>query len=226
VLDNLALDDCVIVDFHCENVMQLDVVNHNNEKIGEVDVRDDVFGGQVNAGLIWESVVHANAAERRGTHATKNRALVSGSGKKPWRQKGTGRARVGEIRNPLWRGGGTVFGPQPRSYKYKLPKKVEIGALRSAFAQKMHDGQLVVVDALSVAEMKTKAAVELLKRLGVEGKVLLVDVALDEKLSRSVRNLPGISILASNRVTARDVMHAERVVATRGAFERLQEALG
>jgi large subunit ribosomal protein L4 len=206
--------------------MQLDVVNHNNEKIGEVDVRDDVFGGRVNAGLIWESVVRANAAKRRGTHATKNRALVSGSGKKPWRQKGTGRARVGEIRNPLWRKGGTVFGPQPRSYEYKLPKKVEIGALRSAFAQKMHDGQLVLVDALSVAEMKTKAAVELLKRLGVEGKVLLVDVAPDEKLSRSVRNLPGISILASNRVTARDVMHAERVVATRGAFERLQEALG
>jgi large subunit ribosomal protein L4 len=205
--------------------MKIDIVNANKETVGALDLKDEVFGGRVKSDLIWESVVQENAAERRGTHQTKNRAAVSGSGKKPWRQKGTGRARVGEIRNPLWRGGGTVFGPQPRSYKYKLPKKVEIGALRSAFAQKMHDGQLVVVDALSVAEMKTKAAVELLKRLGVEGKVLLVDVAPDEKLSRSVRNLPGISILASNRVTARDVMHAERVVATRGAFERLQEAL-
>src|SRR5919106_4641425 len=110
----------------------------------------------VNEHLMWESVVRANAAERRGTHQTKNRANVSGSGKKPWRQKGTGRARVGEIRNPLWRKGGTVFGPQPRSYEYKLPKKVEMGALRSAFAQKMHDGQLVVVDALSATEIKTR----------------------------------------------------------------------
>ena len=120
-----------------EILMQLDVVNNENEKVGSVDVSDEVFGGRVNTDLIWESVVHANAAERRGTHATKNRALVSGSGKKPWRQKGTGRARVGSIRNPLWRHGGTVFGPQPRSYDFKLPKKVERGALRAALAQKM-----------------------------------------------------------------------------------------
>src|SRR4029453_10734789 len=110
------------------------------------------------------------AAGRRGTHATKNRALVSGSGKKPWKQKGTGRARVGEIRNPLWRHGGTVFGPQPRSYEYKLPKKVERAALRSALAQKLKGGQVVVVDELSASEVKTKAAVEMLKRLGVTGK--------------------------------------------------------
>src|SRR3954463_8043791 len=109
--------------------MQLDVVNGENKKVGSVDLSAEVFGVRINSGLIWESVVHANAAERRGTHATKNRALVSGSGKKLWRQKGTGRARVGEIRNPLWRKGGTVFGPQPRSYDYKLPKKVEVGAL-------------------------------------------------------------------------------------------------
>jgi len=110
--------------------MQLDVVNSSNEKVGTVDVNDTVFGGRINEGLIWESVVRANAAERQGTHATKNRANVSGSGKKPWRQKGTGRARVGEVRNPLWRKGGTVFGPQPRSYEYQLPRKVEKGALR------------------------------------------------------------------------------------------------
>ena len=122
-----------------------------------------MFGGRVNADLIWESVVRANAATRRGTHTTKNRALVSGSGKKPWRQKGTGRARVGEIRNPLWRKGGTVFGPQPRSYDYTLPKKVERGALRAALAQKLKDGQVVVVDALAASEIKTKAAVALLE---------------------------------------------------------------
>src|SRR5690349_7768348 len=142
--------------------MQLDVVNHENKKVGSVDLNDEVFGGRVNAGLVWESVVRDNAAKRRGTHATKNRALVSGSGKKPWRQKGTGRARVGEIRNPLWRKGGTVFGPQPRSYEYRLPKKVERGALRAAVAQKLKDGQFVVVESLAAEEIKTKAAVELL----------------------------------------------------------------
>src|SRR5881392_262942 len=128
--------------------MQFDVVNADNKKVGSVDVRDDVFGGRVNTDLIWESVVHANAAARRGTHKTKNRANVSGSGKKPWRQKGTGRARVGEIRNPLWRKGGTVFGPQPRSYDFRLPKKVEIGALRAALAQKLQEQAVVVVDTL------------------------------------------------------------------------------
>jgi len=206
--------------------MQLDVVNNENEKIGALELREDVFGGRVNTGLVWESVVHANAAGRRGTHMTKNRALVSGSGKKPWRQKGTGRARVGEIRNPLWRHGGTVFGPQPRSYDYRLPKKVERGALRSALAEKIGAGALVVVDALAATEIKTKNAIELLKRLGVGGKAVLVDVAVDENLSRSVRNIPGVSLVASGRLTARQVADAGHVVATRGAIEKLQEALG
>jgi large subunit ribosomal protein L4 len=155
----------------------------------------------------------------------KNARLVSGTGKKPWKQKGTGRARVGEIRNPLWRKGGTVFGPQPRSYDFRLPKKVERGALRAALAQKMKDGELLVVDTLAATEIKTKAAAELLKRLGVTGKAVLVDVAVDEKLSRSLRNIPGVSFLPSARLTARDVMHAGRVVATQGALEKLQEAL-
>jgi large subunit ribosomal protein L4 len=205
--------------------MQLDVLNDQNHKVGAFDVRDDVFGGRVNTDLMWESVVHANAAERRGTHATKNRANVSGSGKKPWKQKGTGRARVGSIRNPLWRHGGTVFGPQPRSYDFKLSKKVERGALRAALAQKMNEGELIVIDALTIAEAKTKAAVELLKRLGVVGKAVLIDVAVDEKLFRSVRNIPGVSLMPSTRVTARDVADARRVVTTRGALEKLQEAL-
>src|SRR5438046_9048551 len=147
--------------------MQFDVVNSENKKVGSVDVSDDVFGGRVNGDLIWESVIHANAKDRRGTHMTKNRALVSGSGKKPWRQKGTGRARVGSIRNPLWRHGGTVFGPQPRSYDFALPKKVRRGALRAALADKVQNGALVVVDVLSASEIKTKTAAELLKRPGV-----------------------------------------------------------
>src|SRR3954464_7246819 len=150
--------------------MKIDIVNTKKETVGSVDLKDEIFGGVIKTDLIWEAVVQENAAERRGTHATKNRANVSGSGKKPWRQKGTGRARVGEVRNPLWRKGGTVFGPQPRSYEYQLPKKVEKGALRAALTQKLRDGQVTVVDALTVGEIKTKAASEMLRRLGVEGK--------------------------------------------------------
>ena len=206
--------------------MTVDVVNGQNEKVGSLELRDEVFGGRIKTDLIHESVVRANAADRRGTHATKTRAMVSGSGKKPWRQKGTGRARVGEIRNPLWRKGGTVFGPQPRSYEYRLPRKVEKGALRAALAQKLRDGQVVVVDALSVAEIKTKAAAEMLKRLGIDGKALLVDTKPEDKLTLSVRNIDGVRVLPSNRVSARDVMDTRRVVLTRAALEKLQEVLG
>jgi len=206
--------------------MTVDVVNSQNEKVGSLDLSDAVFGGRIKTDLIHESVIRANAAERRGTHATKTRAMVSGSGKKPWRQKGTGRARVGEIRNPLWRKGGTTFGPQPRSYEYQLPKKVEKGALRAALSQKLRDGAVIVVDALSVSEIKTKAAAEMLKRLGVDGKALLVDVKPEDRLALSVRNIEGIQVLPSNRVSARDVMNTRRVVLTRAALEKLQEALG
>jgi len=210
--------------------MTVDVVNQQNEKVGSVDLRDEVFGGRVKTDLIHTSVVRSNAAERRGTHATKTRGLVSGSGKKPWRQKGTGRARVGEIRNPLWRKGGTVFGPQPRSYDYQLPKKVEKGALRAALAQKLQAGEVIVVDAFSVADIKTKAAVEMLRRLGVEGgrkgKALIVDVKPEDKLALSVRNIDGVRLLASNRIVARDIADTRRLVPTRAALEKLQEVLG
>src|ERR687897_2822233 len=169
--------------------MQIDVVNGQNEKVGSFDLSDALFGGRIKTDLIHESVVRANAAERRGTHATKTRAQVSGSGKKPWRQKGTGRARVGEVRNPLWRKGGTVFGPQPRSYDYQLPRKVERGALRAALAQKFRNGQVVIVDVLAPGEYKTKAAAAMLERLGVTGKAVLIDLVLDGNFARSVRNL-------------------------------------
>src|SRR5512139_906541 len=134
--------------------MNVDVVNNQNEKVGTLELSDELFGGRVAGHLVWESVVHANAAQRRGTHMTKTRGLVSGTGKKPWRQKGTGRARVGEARNPLWRKGGTVFGPQPRSYDYRVPKKVERGALRAALAAKLADQSVVVVDALAAETAK------------------------------------------------------------------------
>ena len=206
--------------------MKLDIVNGQNEKVGAVELKDEVFGGRVKTNLIWEAVVQENAAERRGTHATKNRALVSGSGKKPWRQKGTGRARVGEIRNPLWRKGGTVFGPQPRSYAFEVPKKVRRGALVAALAQKINDGAVIVVDRLEAADRKTKATAEMLKRLGATGKTLLIDVKLDDGFALTARNIAGVKLVPSSRVTARDVIGTSRVIATREAIEKLQESLG
>jgi large subunit ribosomal protein L4 len=205
--------------------MTVDVVNAQNEKVGTLDLRDEVFGGRVKADLIWQQVRHEEAGKRRGTHASKTRGLVSGSGRKPWRQKGTGRARVGEIRNPLWRKGGTVFGPQPRDYGYALPKKVTRGALKAALTQKIGEGVVTVVDALVLDEIKTRRAASLLKGLGAAGKTLVIDVKPDDKFALSARNLAGVEIRPSSRVTARDVMDAQRVIATRAAVERLQEAL-
>ncbi len=206
--------------------MTIDVVNAQNKKVGSVDLKDEIFGGRVKTDLIHESVVRQNAAERRGTHATKTRAMVSGSGKKPWRQKGTGRARVGETRNPLWRHGGISLGPQPRSYEYSIPKKVEKGALRAALMQKLQEGTLIVIDALTASEVKTKAAVGVLKTIGVTGKVVLVDAQLDEMFAKSVRNIAGVSLVQSNRVTARDVANTRQVVLTKAAVEKLEAALG
>ena len=206
--------------------MKLDIVNGQNEKVGDLELKDDIFGGRVKTDLIWESVVQQNASERRGTHATKNRALVSGGGIKPYKQKGTGRPQVGSSRTPLWRKGGTVFGPQPRSYAYDLPKKVRSGALRAALAAKAQDGALIVVDRLASEDRKTKATAEMLQRLGATGKTLLIDVQPDEGFRLSARNIAGVKVVQSSRVTARDVMDTTRVVATREALEKLQETLG
>lgn len=206
--------------------MTLDVVNGKNEKVGAVDLNDAVFGGTIKTDLVWASVVRQNASERAGTHATKNRALVSGGGKKPYKQKGTGRAQAGSSRSPLWRKGGTVFGPQPRSYAYQLPKKVERGALRAAIQSKLKSGAVIIVDELKSSEMKTKDVALLLKRLGVTGKALVTDVQFDDNFTKSARNIAGISLVPSGRVTARDVMDTVRVVATKAAVERWQEVLG
>ena len=206
--------------------MTLDVVNGKNEKVGAVDLNDAVFGGTIKTDLVWASVVRQNASERAGTHATKNRALVSGGGKKPYKQKGTGRAQAGSSRSPLWRKGGTVFGPQPRSYAYQLPKKVERGALRAAIQSKLKAGAVIIVDELTSGDVKTKDVALLLKRLGVTGKALVTDVQFDDNFTKSARNIAGISLVPSGRVTARDVMDTVRVVATKAAVERWQEVLG
>jgi large subunit ribosomal protein L4 len=201
-------------------------VNSQNQKVGAVDLNDAVFAGTIKKDLVWASVVRQNASERAGTHATKNRALVSGGGKKPYKQKGTGRPQAGSTRSPLWRKGGTVFGPQPRSYTYQLPKKVERGALRAALQSRLKEGVVIVVDELKAGEVKTKVAKELLQRLGATGKTLVVDVKLDENFVLSARNIAGVRLVLSGRLTARDIMNTGHIVATRAAVERLQEVLG
>jgi large subunit ribosomal protein L4 len=205
--------------------MTLDVVNEENNKVDSLELSDAVFGGPVATSLIWESVVHEQASRRRGTHATKTRGLVSGTGKKPWRQKGTGRARVGEARNPLWRTGGVVFGPQPRSYAYRLPRKVALGALRAALSQKLQEGSVIVLSELAVAEPKTRKAVELLGGLGVSGKTLLIDVHPDKNLLRASSNLPGVQVVSSGRVTARDLINTRSVIITKSGAEHLVKVL-
>jgi large subunit ribosomal protein L4 len=205
--------------------MTLDIVNADNEKVGSFDLRDEVFGGRVKTDVIWQAVVREQANARRGTHKTKTRGLVSGTGKKPWRQKGTGRAQVGEARNPLWRHGGTVFGPVPHSHDRDIPRKVERSALRHALAQRLRDGAVVVVEALKV-EGRTKAAAEMLSRLGAAQTTLVLDLQPNEDLARAVRNIAGVSFLASGRATARDFMASRRIIVTKAALERLQEVLG
>lgn len=206
--------------------MKLDVVNAEKQTVGSIDLNDALFGGRVKQDLIWASVVRQNAGERRGTHASKNRALVSGSGKKPYAQKGTGRPQVGSTRTPLWRHGGTVFGPQPRSYAFTAPKKVVRAGLREALAAKFQAKSVVVVDALTASAKKTKATATMLKGLGASAKTLIVDVAFDENFNASARNIAGVHIVPSGRLTARDVMDAQTIIATRAAVERLQEVLG
>jgi len=204
--------------------MDIDVVDSSNKKVGTLALSDELFGQRVKTDLIWEGVVHEQASGRSGTHKAKTRSEVQGSGKKLWKQKGTGRARVSDVRNPIWRKGGVVFPPTPRDYSFSLPKKVAKGALREALAFKVQAGAVRVVDALSAAT-KTKAAVSMLKGLGATGKTLILDLAVDPALDLSTRNITGLSYIAANRVSARSVMDATTVIATKAAFERLQEAL-
>ncbi len=203
----------------------IDVRDLKGKKVGTLELWDEVFGG-INEDLLWEAVKHYRAAQRAGTHATKNRKLVSGAGKKLWRQKGTGRARVGSIRSPLWRHGGTVHGPQPRSYDYQFPKKKLLGALRSALAAKFADGKLLVVEDFDLEESKTKAFRAALDTLGVEKTALLVDGAKENhNLELSARNLAGIELLAGNQVHPYHLLKYESAIFSRPALEKLQDSL-
>ncbi len=203
----------------------IDVLNLSGEKTGSFELAEDVFGA-VNEDLLWEAVKHYRAAQRAGTHATKNRKLVSGSGKKLWRQKGTGRARIGSIRSPLWRHGGTVHGPQPRSYDYSFPRKKLLGALRSALASKFADGKLMVVENFDLAEIKANALRKSLDALKVESTALLVDGARENRnMELSSRNLAGIELLRGNEVHPYHLLRYDRAIFSRPALEKLQESL-
>lgn len=208
----------------------VDVVNLNNEKVGTVDLADAVFGVTVNKHLLYESVRHYLACRRRGTAKTKTRREVSGSGKKLWKQKGTGRARMGSIRSPLWRHGGTVHGPQPRDYSYKLPRKMLLGALRSALTAKLNDGGLRVVQAFELADHKTKTFAGALGRLQAAGKVLLVDLQTGvegegRRLTLASRNLPGVTLRRSYEVTTYDLLGHQHVLLSEAAARKLSEGL-
>jgi large subunit ribosomal protein L4 len=203
----------------------IDVVDLNNEKVGQVDLADEVFGAEVNNDLLYEAVRQYQAGLRAGTHATKTRKDVSGSGKKLWKQKGTGRARIGSVRSPLWRHGGTVHGPVPRDYGYKLPKKMLLGALRSALSAKLRDGELKVVQAFQFTEHKTKTAAAALAKLETGRTVLVVDNGDNPNLELGVRNIKGVTLLATREVNPYHLLGHQSVLISEAAARKFSEAL-
>ena len=203
----------------------IDVLDLKGKKVGSMDLADEVFGA-INEDLLWEAVKHYRAGQRAGTHATKNKKLVSGAGKKLWRQKGTGRARVGSIRSPLWRHGGTVHGPQPHSHAYVFPRKKLMGALRSALAAKLSDGKLIVVESFELDDHKTKAFRTALDGLKVASTALLVDGAEENRnLELSSRNLDGVELVKSFDVHPYHLLRYDSAIFARPALEKLQNSL-
>ena len=204
----------------------IDVVDLGGKKVGSLELADEVFG-QVNEALLWEAVKHYRASMRQGTHKTKSRTEVSGSGKKLWKQKGTGRARIGSIRSPLWRHGGTVHGPVPHSHEYAFPRKKLLGALRSALATKLADGKLTVVESLEAKEPKSKLYRAALDKLEANRTALLVEngQTLGRNLLLGARNLEGVELMLNSEVHPYHLLRSERVIFSRPALEKLQESL-
>jgi large subunit ribosomal protein L4 len=205
--------------------MLVEVVDLNNQKVGEIDLADRVFAAEVNEALLYEAVRHYQAGQRAGTHKTKERGSVAGSGKKLWKQKGTGRARMGSIRSPIWRHGGTVHGPVPRDYSYKLPRKMIVGAMRSALTAKLRDGELKVVQTFALADHKTKTMRGVLGSLEATRKVLVVDNGENRNLSLSSRNLQGVTLLPTRDVSVYHLLGHDRVLLSQDAATKLSEAL-
>jgi large subunit ribosomal protein L4 len=210
-----------------EGTVTLPVMSQDRAKVGDVEVPASVVAGPVREHLLYEAVRSHLASRRSGTAATKTKGFVSGGGKKPWRQKGTGRARAGSSRSPLWAGGGTIFGPQPRSYEYRLPKSARRAALRAALSARHAEGRLVVVEKLALPEAKTKRMVEFLRGLGVEkGGVLLLLAAHDDTVERAARNLPHVHVRLAGGLGVYDVLGHPHLVVTRDALLELVARLG
>ena len=203
----------------------VDIVDLNGAKVGSIELADAVFGAEVNEALLYEAVRQITAGQRSGTAATKTRHEVSGSGKKLWKQKGTGRARVGSIRSPLWRHGGTVHGPQPRSYAYKLPRKMVLCALRSALSAKLRDGELRVVQSFNLTDHKTKAVRQVLDKLEAKRSVLLVETGENRNLTLASRNIQGVKLVPTRDVNVYDLLRYNQVLLTEPAARKLSEAL-
>jgi large subunit ribosomal protein L4 len=203
----------------------VDIIDLKNKKVGTLDLADAVFAAPVNEALLYEAVRHHLAGTRRGTASTKTRHEVAGAGKKLWKQKGTGRARVGSIRSPLWRHGGTTHGPQPHSFAYKLPRKMQLGALKSALSAKLRDGELRVVNEFALSEAKTKAMRQALNSLDATRTVLLVDNGDNQNLHLSSRNLEGVKLVASRDVNVYDLLGHQHVLLSEAAARKLSEAL-
>jgi large subunit ribosomal protein L4 len=204
---------------------QIKVVDIQNKEVGTFPLPEKVFGAPLNKALLHEVVVMQKNNERQGTVATKTKGLVSGGGKKPWKQKGTGRARSGSSRSPLWRGGGTIFGPLPRGYAYRLPKQKVQAALRSALSHRLEEGRLIVLERFELSVPKTREAVQIFKNLGVVRDVLLV-VTKEERegIERGVKNIPWVSLLPVEGLNVYDILRREQLVMTRRAVDSLQPA--
>jgi len=206
-------------------MLKVALYNQSGSQVGDVELNDAVFGIEPNEHVLHDAVVMQQASRRQGTHAVKNRSAVRGGGRKPWRQKGTGRARQGTIRAPQWVGGGVVFGPTPRSYSYKLPKKVRRLALRSALSSKMKEDSLVVLDSLAFDAPKTKEVVNLLNALSIDAKVLILTADRDEVIARSANNLPNAKVLPVSEVNVIDLLTHDKLILTKDAAEKAGEVL-
>lgn len=199
--------------------------NQTGAQIGEAELNDAVFGIEPNENVLFDAIVMQRASLRQGTHKVKNRSEVSGGGRKPWKQKGSGRARQGSIRSPQWRGGGIVFGPTPRSYAYKLNKKVRRLAIKSALSSKVVENEVLVLDQLTFEAPKTKEMVAVLNNLNVDNKALIVLADANEAVQMSARNIPGITVLTADAINVLDVVGHNKLIMTQDAVEKIEEVL-
>ncbi|PLS15541.1 50S ribosomal protein L4 [Bacillus sp. M6-12] len=199
--------------------------NQAGSQVGDIELNDSIFGIEPNNHVLFEAIIMQRASLRQGNHKVKNRSEVAGGGRKPWRQKGTGRARQGSIRSPQWRGGGTVFGPTPRSYSYKMPKKMRRLAIKSALSAKALEQEIIVLENLAFEAPKTKEFTAVLKGLSVDTKALIVTDGLDEKVALSARNIPGVTVVEAAGLNVLDVVSHNKLIMTKSAVEKVEEVL-